>query len=406
MRGLAAALEPRTIGPSWNDSGSGPWFAPAGTPYVTEQTALNLSTVWACQTLIADAIATLPVDTYRKQGQDRVETKPPAWLEQPNVETDRIDFDIQRILSLLGWGNSYTLLIRQYGSSDPMAPVLERWNLDPNCVDVRRIDSDLAYFVQGERVPSENIQHIRGYVLPGCVYGMSVIQKARQSFGIAISTEEFGSSLFRNSIMPSGALEVPQLPAEVSTDVVSRLRDQVGEWYGGSRNAGKPLVLTGGTKWNQLTLNPVDAQFLEQRKLQIEEICRWHRTPPHKVMSITNNASQGGGQGLEQQNIEFAADTLRPLTTKLERADSKLLPRGQYERYNTDAYVRTDLAAQTAYFIAGRQNGWLSANDVRRLKDEPPIPNGDRYLEPLNMHEAGDDPAPPSSNQGTLDGSQ
>lgn len=398
MRGLASLLEHEER-LSWDDSGAGAWFSPVGpggAPWVTEASAFNLSAVWACETLIADNIATLPVDTYRKSGDTRTETTPPGWVEQPNPEMDRVDYDVQRLFSLLGWGDAVSLLIRSHGTSDLMDPVAERWVIDPNTVQISR-DSQrrLAYSVDGEPVPAGNIQHIRGYTLPGCVQGMSVVARARQSMGLSQSAENYGSRLMENGIAPSGVLSVPAMPAEASKDVVDRLRDQFAERYAGSGNAGKPMALTGGTTWQQITLNPVDAQFLETRKFQIEEIARWFRVPLHKIQSITGNASQGGGQGLEQMDIAYANDTLRSWTVRLERADSKLLPRGQYLKYNTDAYVRTDLASQTAYLVAARQWGVVSANDWLRLKDEPPVENGDIYLQPANYIEAGTTPAVP-----------
>jgi HK97 family phage portal protein len=395
--GWGGSWEPTERG-SWNDGGS-TWFQPSGSsPWITETSAFNLSAVWACETLIADNISTLPVDTYRKKGETRAETTPPFWLEQPNPEFDRVDYDTQRLFSLLGWGDSFSLLVRGYGTSDPLDSVVERWAIDPNSVEIGRDERrKLAYSVDGERIPTGNIQHIRGYTLPGCVEGMSVVAHARASLGLSQSAENYGSRLMENGIAPSGALKVPALPAEASKEVVDRLRDSFAERYAGSGNAGKPVVLTGGTEWQQLTLNPVDAQFLETRKFQKEEICSWFRVPPHKIQIISGNASQGGGNGLEQMDIAYANDTLRSWTVRLERADTKLLPRGQYVRYNTDAYVRTDLAGQTAYFTAGRLGGWLSANDVRRLKDEKPIDNGDVYLQPLNMIEAGTTPEVPSN---------
>jgi HK97 family phage portal protein len=193
---------------------------------------------------------------------------------------------------------------------------------------------------------------------------------------------------------PSLVLEVPSLPDNATNDVVDQLRQTVMERNSGPQNAGRPLVLTGGTKASPVMLSPADAQFLETRKFQINEICRWFRVPPHKVQDIVQHASQGGGSGIEQQSTEFAADTLRPLATKIERADSQLLPRGQYVRYNTDAYVRTDLAAQTAYFTQGRLGGWLCADDIRSLKDMAPLPDGQGqiFLQPLNYIEAGTTP--------------
>lgn len=384
----------------WTDSGH-TWFTPGDRTVVTETSALQFSAVWACETLIADSIATLPVDTFRKSGDARTPTRPPAWVEQPNPETDRIDFDTQRILSLLGWGNAYTMLVREGSSEDPMAPVIERWLIEPWRVQVRRVGRDKAFFVDGVQIPSANVQHVKGYSLPGALTGMSVIAHARQSLELGMGAEAYGARLFENGVVPSGVLNVPALPAEASKEVVERLREQFQDRYAGTGNARKPLVLTGGTTWNQVTINPADAQFLESRQFQVEEICRWFRVPLHKVQRITNNASQGGGNGLEQMALEFAQDGLLPWTVRLERADSNLLVRGQYLRYNLNAYVRADLKTRTEVLAIKRQNGVLNADEWRALEDDAPIGGtaGTTYWKPLNMGSAADfdtsfDPGP------------
>ena len=384
----------------WNDTGSGAWFTPGGPgTYVDANTALNLSAVWACETLIADSIATLPVDTARKTGDVRVPTTPPRWVETPNPESDRIDYDTQRILSLLGWGNAWALLVREGGSSDPMAPLLERWLIEPWRVQVRRINHEKATFVDGQYVEPGRIQHIKGYSRPGDMVGMSVIEQARQSLAVGLASDSFAVQFYENGIAPSGVLKVPQLPAEVSKATTDRLREEFMDRYAGTGNARKPIVLTGGTEWQQITLNPSDAQMLETRKFQIEEIARWFRVPLHKIQQITTNASQGGGNGLEQMALEFAQDGLLPWTVRLERADSALLPRGQYLRYNLNAYVRADIKTRHEVYAIRRNIGMSNADELRALEDEQPIGGeaGTTYWMPANMTDAAN-PAGPQND--------
>jgi HK97 family phage portal protein len=150
------------------------------------------------------------------------------------------------------------------------------------------------------------------------------------------------------------------------------------------------MILLGGTKWKQITINPQDAQFLETRKFQIEEICRWFRVPPHKVQQITDNASQGGGKGLETQNGEFAQDGLLPWVVRLEAADSALLPGKQFMRYNLNAYVRADIKTRHEVYQIRRNIGMANADELRALEDEQPIGGlaGESYWRPLNMGDA------------------
>lgn len=398
MRGLAS-LVAKNESRTWNDGGS-QWFTSGSPTTVTQWTAFNLSAVWACATLIADAIATLPVGTFRKDGETRRATDAPYWLANPNPLSDRLDYDTQRILSLLLWGNAYTLLVRKDGSLDPAMPIVERWLLNPGHVQARRVvaydeRSELVYWVRGEPIPRQMIQHIRGYTPPGFFLGMSVIDQARRGLDMTAAAELAGKNLYDQGMHQSGVLEVPALPSEVSKEVTDRLRDTVMERHAGSGNAGKPMVLTGGTTWKPAMLTPSDAQYLETRKFQINEICRWFRVSPHLVQDIVAHASQGGGNGIEQQATEFAQYTLMPWVRRLESQDSPLTPRGQYVQYDLEAAVRADIATQNESFAAGRNGGWYSANDVRAAKNLPPIDNGSIYLQPVNYAEAGTQPTGP-----------
>jgi HK97 family phage portal protein len=231
---------------------------------------------------------------------------------------------------------------------------------------------------------------LKGYSLPGALTGMSVIEHARQSVEVGLNAETFGSMFFENGVVPSGVLEIPQLPADASKDVVERLRETFAERYAGTGNARKPVVLTGGTKWNQITVNPSDAQFLETRQFQIEEVARWFRVPPHEIQHITNNASQGGGRGLETQSLMLAQRTLLPWTVRLEQADSALLPRGEYLRLNLNGFVRADIKTRHEVYQIRRNIGMSNADELRALEDENPIGSaaGTTYWQPLNMGDA------------------
>ena len=389
--------EPGEQRSGWNDSGSGMWFAPSS-DYVNEVTAFNLSAVWACQTLITDLVAAMPDDTYRKTDDRRVPTSPPAWFEYPNPECTHIDYETQRVLSLLGWGNAYSLLVRKGGyHSDPQAPVLERWVISPSKVEAKREQGKPAYYVDGVLFPTASIQHVKGYTLPGQFLGMSVITAANRSLQLSNSAENTGSTLMGNGINASGVLSIPAMPEETNNDVVDKLRDQFMREYGGTANSGRPIVLQGGTTWNQTSINPVDAQFLETRRFQIEEICRWFRVPPHEVQHIVDHASQGGGNGIEAQSLNMNSRTLLPWTLRLEQADSLLLPRGQYVKKNANSFLRADIKTRYEVYGIGRSWGFLSANDIRALEDEQPIDNGDIYLQPSNYIEAGTElPEPPA----------
>lgn len=415
MRGFAAAAaavpEARTI-----DTWDIPWNRSvlAGGSTITEITAFNLSAVWACQTLIADAIATLPVDTYRKSGTVREPTSPPVWVSNPNPDMGRIDYETQRLLSLLGYGDAYSLLVRSGGSTDPRAPVVQRRIVDPWRVRPFRAPTtgELLYDVNGKTYLASQVQHVRGYVRPGDLCGMSVIEHARRSLGLGAQAEAFGEKFYQNGVTANVALEMPQMPADVQGDVIDKMRETVADRYAGSGNAFRPLVLMGGTTAKTLSINPQDAQFLETRKFQVEEIARWFRVPPHMIGDLDRSTSWG--TGIEQQTLGFAKFTLQPWIARLEEADSALLTRPQFLRYNLNAFLRADLLTRYRAYALGRAGGWLSANDVRGTEDEPPIDGGDIYLAPLNMADLqlfdgglpADNATPGPNKQGAPNGSQ
>ena len=374
---------------SWDDWDT-PWHPQAvnlSGASIDEVSAFNFSAVWACQTLIADAIATMPVDTFRREEDRRVPTSAPSWLATPNGETGRVEFDTQRVLSLLGWGNSYTWLKTDSGR------IVERWPLDPSQMRVERRAGELAYFYKGDRLPSEQVQHVKGYSLPGSYTGMSVISHAAQSIGMSVAAEQFGAQFFSQGAVASGLLEAPQMPTELNKAMREQIREDFAARHAGIKNAHKPMLLTGGVTWKPTMVNPDDAQLLESRKFQVTEVARWFRVPPHLIGDVERSTSWG--TGIEQQGIGFVQYTLAPWIIRLEEADSKLLARPRFVKYNVNALIRADLSGRFTAYNQARTGGWLSVNEIRALEDMPPIDNGDVFLEPVNMAEAGTDAEPP-----------
>jgi HK97 family phage portal protein len=367
----------RYAGDSWDI----PWGSPSGGT-VNEVTALNLSGVWACETLIADAIATMPVDAFRKTNGVAEEITRPLWFDYPNPDDTKVDYDTQRLLSLLGWGRSTSYLYRT-----PAGSIGGRRALDPWTVQVRKINGMREFFVDGVHIPARNIQHIDGYKRPGDVVGMSVIQNARAGLNEAQASQDLAQNLYENGLNTSGVVSVPDMPDNVAAERIERIAARIRQWYAGSKNAGKPMVLTGGTTWQPMAVTPADAQFLETRKFQLNEIARWFRVPPHMIGDVEKSTSWG--TGIEQQALGFVRFTLMPWIVRLEQADSLLLPRPQYVKYNVNSLIRADLKTRFEAYQMGRMGGWLSANDVRSYEDDKPIPNGNVYLQPLNFAEAG-----------------
>jgi HK97 family phage portal protein len=202
-----------------------------------------------------------------------------------------------------------------------------------------------------------------------------------------MAADRYAANHFSKGAAPSGALQVPSMPAEVSQEVVDRLRTEFMNRHSGTDNAGKPMVLTGGTTWNQISLSPEASQLLETRKFERAEIASIYRVPPFMIGDVERSTSWG--TGIEQQGIGFVTYTLRPWLIRVERADSALLPRPQYVQKNVDALIRGDLKSRYEVYTMGRNAGILSQNEIREKEDLPPIPDGDTYLTPLNMSTGG-----------------
>ena len=357
---------------AWGD------WQPSQTKTVNNETALTLSAVWACQTLIADSIATLPQDVFRAQKDgSRVEAPGPKWLREPNPYTDVVDFDTQRVLSLLGWGECYVLLVREGGMAAP-APIVERWVIDPARVKIE----GRTVFVDNKPMREGDIQRIIGYRLPGHDRGMSLVRYGAGSFGLGLAAEKYDIKFMENGAVASGVLQVPALAVDASKDVVDRLREQFAQRHASVNNMHKPIVLTGGTTWAQTTINPEDAQLLETRKFQVSDVARWHRVPPHMIGDVDRSTSWG--TGIEVQGVAFVVYTLNPWIIRLERADSALLPQPQFVKRNVNALVRGDMAARREWYTAGLNGQYLTVEEIRAWEELPPLPEDPGFPDPAD----------------------
>lgn len=214
--------------------------------------------------------------------------------------------------------------------------------------------------------------------------GHSPIAMAKNAIGLSIAAEEYGSSFFSNSGTPSGVLEHPGVLKEPE-----KVRDAWNKAYGGSGNAHKVAVLEEGMKFNPISINPQEAQFLETRKFQVNEICRIFRVPPHMIADLEKSSFNN----IEQQSLDFVTNTIRPWLVRIEQSIfQQLLNESEQEKYfakfNVDGLLRSDFQSRMNGYAVGRQNGWLSANDIRELEDLNRIPaeeGGDRYLCNGNM---------------------
>jgi HK97 family phage portal protein len=255
-----------------------------------------------------------------------------------------------------------------------------------------------VYRVGSTIYDAESVVHVPLLSLDG-IKGLSPITLNRMGISLSLSQQQFAAKFYANGSRPSGVLEHPlKLGAEAAT----RLRENWSQVYAGSANAGKVAILEEGMKFNALTMPLEDAQFIETVRFSREQIAALFRVPPHMI----GNLERATFSNIEQQSLEFAVYTLGPYLVKWEQAfaNSLLMPSERaeyYFKFNMDALLRGDSKARSEAYAAARQWGWLSVNDIRELEDENPIPNGDIYLQPINMYEAGKTPPAPTFKDST-----
>ena len=230
--------------------------------------------------------------------------------------------------------------------------------------------------------PSD-VLHIPGLGFDGLV-GYSPIAMAKNAIGLAIATEEYGAKFFANGATPGGLLEYPGVVKDPE-----RVRDSWNRGFSGSQNAGKVAILEEGMKYTPISIAPEQAQFLETRKFQINEIARIFRVPPHMVGDLEKSSFSN----IEQQSLEFVKYTLDPWVVRWEQSLSRALftpdeKTCYFFKFNLEGLLRGDYQSRMNGYATARQNGWMSANDIRELENLDRIPEedgGDLYLVNGNM---------------------
>ena len=359
---------------------------------VNERTAMQTTAVYACVRILAEAVASLPLHVYEYQddgGKKLVHDHPLYYLlhDEPNPEMTSFVFRETLMSHLLIWGNAYAQIIR-----DGAGRVLGLYPLLPDKMEVQRDDKGNIYYVYSRnsdenptfkeygniKLKAEDVLHIPGLGFDGLI-GYSPIAMAKNAVGMTLACEEYGASFFANGANPGGVLEHPGVLKDPS-----KVRESWNSVYRGVSNAHKIAVLEEGMKYQQIGIPPEEAQFLETRKFQINEIARLYRIPPHMVGDLDKSSFSN----IEQQSLEFVKYTLDPWVIRWEQSlqRSLLLPgeKGKYFiKLNVDGLLRGDYQSRMNGYSVGRQNGWFSANDIREMENMNPIPDeegGNLYL--------------------------
>ena len=396
QRKFRARDKPRTEN---RTAGSGYTFLSGSTSsgkFVTERSAMQITAVYACVRILAEAVAELPLHLYRYTadgGKEKAINHPLYHLlhDEPNPEMSSFVFRETLLSHLLLWGNAFAQIIRN-GKGE----VIALYPLMPNKMTVDRDTKGQLYYAYtrtSEEAPTMDcatvylkpcdVLHIPGLGFDGLV-GYSPIAMAKNAIGIAVACEEYGAKFFANGASPSGVLEHPGVIKDVG-----KVRESWNSTFGGSNNAGKVAVLEEGMKYSPISIAPEQAQFLETRKFQIDEIARIFRVPPHMVGDLEKSSFSN----IEQQSLEFVKYTLDPWVVRWEQAIARSLlsPNEKnvyFAKFNLEGLLRGDYESRMRGYATARQNGWMSANDIRELENLDRIPadqGGDLYLVNGNM---------------------
>jgi len=363
---------------------------------VNERTAMQCTAVFACVRVISEAIASLPLQIFKGDGRGvKVASDHPLYYllhTAPNPEMTSFIWRETMLTHLLLYGNSYNQII-----CDGAGRIKMLYPLLPNKMDVSRSESGEIFYTYyrdkdetrphdktgGITLPRSEVLHIPGLSFDGLV-GYSPIAVARNAIGMAISTEEYGSTFFANGANPSGIIE-----SAGTVNDADALKNTWNALYQGAKNAHRIAVLEDGLKFHQVGIPPNEAQFLETRKFQLNEIARVFRVPPHMIGDL----DKATFSNIEEQSLEFGKYTVEPWLVRLEQCfELNLLTPQELQthqiKFNLDGLLRGDYETRMRGYAIGRQNGWLSANDIRALDRLNPIPEedgGDRYLVNGNM---------------------
>jgi HK97 family phage portal protein len=374
---------------------------------VTPENSLQVAAVWGCVKILSETEGSLPFGMYQRtsDGGTAPAIDHPLHTvlhDAPNPEMSAIDFRMSQTAQLALWGNCYSRIAR-----NTQGQVVALWPMISKLMRVKRdSQGELVYEYSTNGRPdyyaASDILHVRTLSMDG-INGISPIAQLSNPVGLAMALEEYAARFFGNGAIPGVALEHPQ---RLGPDAMKNIRESWKKLYGGNQHAHEVAVLEEGMKIQVLGVDPQKAQSNDSRKLQTSEIARIFRIPLHMLADL----DRATYSNIEQQSLEFVVYTLMPWLELWEQTVNRVLlqpaERSTYfAEHNVAGLLRGDMASRNAAYAIGRQWGWLSANDIRRLENMNPIGSkGDAYLEPLNMIHAGTQPLQVTPTSPTLPG--
>ena len=350
---------------------------------VTEESSISFSAVWACVRVLSESVAILPINIMQIENSGR---RVPAKShdlysvirKRPNKLMTAYTFWSTVVVHLCLYGNAYIRINREPRTFK----IKELIILNPKKMVCGVVKNDMIYLYDGTPLTSSDLLHFKGFSLDG-ITGKSPIAVARENIGLGMSAQTFGKKFFDNGARPTGAFTSPTILNDAQ---FARQRTLIDKMYSGAQNAGRPLLLEGGMKFEPFSIPPDDAQFLQTRKFSIEEICRLYRVPPHMIASLDRSTNNN----IEMQDTEFWRDAVAPYCKNIEEElNLKLLTESEsenfYFNFNMKGMMRGDMASRASFYQMLFNSGALSPNDILRLEDMNGYEGGDdKYLQ-LNL---------------------
>ncbi len=390
-------INPTTTASPWDERwwNVGSVGTVAGVP-VDAETAQKLSTVWRCVRLLSETVAGLPLIMFENvnNGEERRRaTNHPLYgvlHDQPNAQQSAFEFWELMMGYVLLRGNAYAII-----QPGPRGPVDQLIPVHPDRVRVEKLTNGRVRYqvrqADGTDKPynDEDMFHLRGPSADGLT-GMSVIDYAKESFGMGLAGERYGGRFFRNDSKPSGVLSTDK---KLSPGAKDRLKSDWQTMHGSS-NQHQVAVLEEGLNWQAISVTPEEAQFLQTREFQAEDVCRWFGVPPHMV-GLTSKATSWGS-GIEQMSIGFVTYTLMPWLTRIQQVISRdliIATNRFFAEFVVAGLLRGDTLARYQAYQTGINTGFITRNEARRLENMNPLPGLDEPLQPLNMGTAGEQEA-------------
>lgn len=343
-----------------------PWVQGGPRPsVVSAERAISLVPLFACVRILADNIASLPLQTYQRLGDRRVpQSYVPQLLFAPAARDDLFQWLHKLVVSLALRGNAYGLIVAR---DDFGFPTMIEW-LHPDEVWVDETKPTLpVYRWLGAEIPREDVFHVPWMVMPGRVVGLSPVQAFAKTIGVGLAATEYGRSWFDNGGTPPATMKNTQ--KTVSTEESNAIRERLTN----AIRTRQPLVFGADWDFTALKVNPEESQFIETMRLTATQIAAIYGLPPERV------GGEAGGS-LTYNTVELNAlaevAALRPWLVRIENRISALLPPRKFVKFNVDAMIRTDTLTRYRAHQIAITSGWRNADETRAIEDEAPLPNG------------------------------